>query len=93
MICSMYITKCIENKNKGKHLQMGKRSKQPKVYQKIEAGFLLFKKLINPDHMTPCLPYIFLTNGHMKYIYKVVMKQVKKKKRNMEHTDYSLCKS
>lgn len=69
MICLVYITKCIKNKNKGKHLQMGKRSKQPKVDQKRGVGFLFFKKLINPFCMTVCLPYIF----SYQWVHKVYL--------------------
>ena len=90
-LLTLYITKFIECKNKGKHLQMGKRGKQPKIYQKAGINFLLFKKLMNLFHMSPCLLYIFLINEHHVYLQAVITEQVQTKKFT-EHRDYSLCK-
>ena len=66
---TVYITKLIEDKNKGKHLQMEERGEQPKIYQETKVGFLLFKKLMNPFHMTPCLLQIFLSNGYINKVH------------------------
>lgn len=66
---AVYITKLTKYKNKGKHLQMEERGGQPKMYQETRGGFLLFKKLINPFHMTPCLPQTFLINGYINKVH------------------------